>query len=145
MRGSPRTRAHGRLRLMSQGSPCRRRRRRTPTVGSTSTAGRLQALGGGSCSAPAWTWTSSGTSPVRARWVPGGATWGAAASSCFLEVSVVPASASFWSRRGHHHTLVHGGFLKNFHSWVTCSRCSHLEMCLGAGCGEQKIGFFGRF
>ena len=61
--------------LMSQGNSCRRRRRRTPAAGLMSTAARaggsVQFQGGGTCSALAWTWTSSGTSPVRARWVPG--------------------------------------------------------------------------
>ena len=67
---SPRTRAHGRRRLMSQGSPRqRKRRRRTPTAGLMSTAandrGREQSQGGGTSSALAWTWSSSGTSLVR--------------------------------------------------------------------------------
>ena len=52
-------------------SPCWRRRRRTPTDGLMSTAarggGHVQSLGGGTCSKPTWTWTSSWTSPVR-RW-----------------------------------------------------------------------------
>ena len=92
--------AFGRRRLMSQESPCRRRRTRTPTAGLTSTAasggGRVQSLRGGSCSVRAWMWRSSGTSPVTPRWVLG-ATWCAAASSWLFEVSVVLASASFWS------------------------------------------------
>ena len=70
---------------------------------------------------------------------------GAAASSCLREVSMVLASASFWSTfllrgkqssrlwrlsRGHH-TSVYGGFQKNFFSWVSCSRCSQLEKWCG--------------
>ena len=55
---------------------------------------------------------------------------------------------------------VYGGFQKNFLSWISCSRCSHLEkwciislwtriwqsrvLCLGVACGVLKIGFFGR-
>ena len=103
-------------------------------------------------------------------------TWSAAASSWLLEVRVVLANASFWSNLltqrqaelppvgaepGAVVTSLHGGFQKNFLSWVSWSRCSHLEiwyiislcpriwesrvLCLGVACGRLKVGFFGRF
>ena len=67
-----------------------------------------------------------------------------------------------WLRRGvHRHTSVYEASVKNFLSWVSCSRCSRLEiLCivslwpciwqlrflfLGVACGVRKIGFFGRF
>ena len=103
-------------------------------------------------------------------------TWGAAASSGLLEMSVVLASAFFMvypltqrqaelppvgAEPGAVVTSLHGGCQKNFLSWVSCSRCSHLGiwcinslcpriwesriLCLGVACGRLKVGFFGRF
>ena len=58
---------------------------------------------------------------VVARW-PLCGSWGRHARRC-----ATTGGSWFMAERVHHHVPVHGGFWKNFLSWV-CSRCSHLKI-----------------